>query len=272
MFSLIANLTELTAELKAAERFAIERGPSVETIKQLSPLILGYTTVTLHLTFGTMFRARQIGNEPPPNNLSGLWHPPAQMITRIGRANLPGEPMLYCSDGELTAINEVRGTVGDRITILRLGMSDPNKSPVVFALGEISHRFRTKRSLLGFILDQQETMRRESDPNFQRSLLIDGFLARAFRAKGEASYPFTTAVAQIYLSASPADGIIYPTVLSDHGFNIAMKPSNAKRLLTVQNAYVIRLEAKTGISFKAKCEMTSKVIRPDGSIVWSSGI
>lgn len=64
-----------------------------------------------------MFRARKIGNEPPPHNLSGLWPPAAQMITRIGRANLPGEPMLYCSDGKLTAINEVRGTVGGR-TIL----------------------------------------------------------------------------------------------------------------------------------------------------------
>lgn len=59
---------------------------------------------------------------------------------------------------------------------------------MAFALGEISHRYRTKRSLLGFIPDQQETSRRDSDPNFQRSLPIDGF-----RAKGEVSYPFTTA-------------------------------------------------------------------------------
>jgi hypothetical protein len=176
--------------------------------------------------------------------------------------------MLYCSDGELMAIREVGGEVGDRIAILEMGLTNSNRMPCVFVAGELVHRYRTKRTLVGGKLDALIEQVRVLKLDLKRSLMIDGFYARAFRSRGRRFYPITVAITQDFLSSGHVHRVAYPTVAGPIGLNLALTSEAARQFLAIVSVRIIKLEARVRDTFKARVEALSKSVRADGKIIW----
>jgi hypothetical protein len=262
------NRKQLAKELAALKGIALSKGYCNELFEILNTSTVGYATTTIELSLEAAYRARRLKADSEPNNVSQLWHPQPLQVTRFGRANLPYQPLLYCTDGVLTAINEVSGKVGDRIALLEMVLASKDRRPEVFSLGELRHRYRTKTSMLGIERDTVLRRMRDLGIDTKLALLIDGFFADVFRHPGEALYPLTVAITQYLISAEFVDGIIYATVAGGRGANLALKPASARHLLSLRRAKVVRLIASHGAAFVARDEMVSERIAPDGHITW----
>ena len=265
--STVDELRQLADHLEGLKQSARTKGYCAELVEHLQLLRIGHATTTIELTFSAAFRARKLSDRYIPTNLSELWHPPSHLVNALGRANLPHAPVLYCSDGELMAIREVGGSVGDRIAIIELGRA-LNAEPHIFVVGELVHRYRTRSSLIGGALDDVLAKLTTMGVDLQRALMIDGFYADAFRTIGNDLYPLTVAIAQDFLSPSEIDGIAYPSVAAPVGLNLALKPSAAMRVLTVRRVKIVQLEVSLRDTFKARVEQASRWLAPSGEISW----
>ncbi|MDT3684141.1 MAG: RES domain-containing protein [Pseudorhodoplanes sp.] len=226
----------------------------------------GYVTVPIHLSLKAAYRARLLKPGVMPSNLSELWHPLPGQVLKFGRVNLPHSPVLYCSDRELVAINEVGGKVGDHVAILEVGLAA--ERPFVFSIGEVLHRYRTKRSMIGNSPDESIEQIKRLGANLERILMIERFFSGAFSSNDERAYLLSAAISQSFLISERIDGLAYPTAARSEGFNLALKPDSALRLLAPRSVKVIRLESMIRDSFKARYENLSERILPDGTILW----
>ena len=71
---------------------------------------------------------------------SDLWHPPAH-ITKPGRLNKAGAPVLYLSTNEETALAEVRAENGDYVHLIAYKLY-PGKTLTINCIGEVEHLTR----------------------------------------------------------------------------------------------------------------------------------
>jgi hypothetical protein len=266
----IEQLSEqkLAADLQALKAIALTKGYCNELIEGLQRSTVGYATTTIELSLECAFRARKLDGNFEPHNASQFWHPEPFQVTRFGRANLPYQPMLYCSDGLITAINEVNGTAGDRIAVIEMELTDDHHGPKVFSLGELRHRYRTRTKIHGAQRDTVLHRMRDMGIDTKLALQIDGFLADVFRHPGDDLYPLTTAITQFLISPEIIDGVVYPAVSGGRGANLALKPPSAQRLLSLRRAKIVRLIAPHGGTFMARDELISERIEPDGRITW----
>lgn len=264
------SFSHLKNELEEIRKLALRRCYSDELLDRLQKATIGYATTTISLEFARCFRARIISDDFKFNHVNELWVPPARLLRKFGRANAPYQPMLYVTNGENVAYREVGAKVGDRVAILRMGARKTGGHPNLFSIGEVAHRVDSGTSLMGGspdgVIPKLRAMGREQ---FKRSLIIDRFFAKIFRQEGSEYYPLTAAIAQDYLSTELVDGLAYPSVAGE-GFNIAMKPDSALRLIAISQVIVTRVIEDRGDDLLVRCEGISESLDHLGNIVWST--
>lgn len=262
------ELQRLAARCEEVRQIALSQGYSSTLITELAAMSCGHATTTIKLEFNSAFRARKLAGDYRPQNLNEMWHPPAHLLKSFGRANLPYNPVLYCSNDEITALRETGAGLGDRVCFMEMGRLN-NQQLHIFVLGELVHRFRTRKSLIGGALDDVIEKLAHMNLHLERALLIDGFYADAFRTLGDALYPLTVAITQSFMRPDEIDGIAYPSVFTpETGLNLALKPQCAMRLLSVRRVKIVRIESRFGERFKGRLENLSRFLNPDGSILW----
>lgn len=262
-----ARLRAAKQVLATIKQLARAEGYSSRLVKLLGEITVGYGTTTVSLNLKAAFRARKIEDAFSLTNLEQVWHPRPEKVTAFGRANLPHNPVLYCSDGINTAIKEVGGEAGDRIAIVEMGLAEKDACPQIFSLGELRSRKTTKKGVMGPELDMMLAAMRAMNVDMPYAMLIDGFFADVFKA-GKELYPLTTAIAQVYMRPDEIDGISYPTVATPLGQNLALKPASAARLLAVRSVKVTRIIKPHRDTFFARDEMNSRFLHSDGRIEW----
>jgi hypothetical protein len=260
--------SDLKSQFALARAIALQDKYCPKLLAVLGAIQLGYATLTINLSLEAAFRARRLPDGFSVDSLDQVWHPKPELVKDFGRANLPGQPLLYCSDGANTAIKEVGGRAGDRIAIVEMGLADPNVRPQIFSLGELRAREKTKKGVMGPELDTMLKKMRAMKIDMQRSMMVDGFYADVFRTPGPGLYPLTAAIAQGYLSPQQIDGIAYPTVATFKGHNLALKPESAARLLVVRRVKITRIAKPHQDTFFARDEKVSRWLHGDGRIEW----
>lgn len=264
------HLKSLSEQFRRLRRIATSEGYSDELSRMVGELQVGYGTVTTMFEPNLVYRARPLSDNFLPQHIREFMNPPAEKIPNFGRANLPLQSLLYCSDSEFVALKEVGAEPGDRIGIAQLSLMPGQPLPQVFTVGEITHRHRTRRSLLrnSVQIDVFAQLSRLGI-DLRHALLIDGFYADAFKSVGKSLYPLTVAISQRFLSPDSIVGLIYPSVASADGFNVVMKPAAAMRHFEIASVKIVQIEKRLGKKLKLLVENIPKSIAPDGSIIWS---
>jgi|GEM_PF-2741135 len=184
-------------------------------------------------------------------SISDLWYPPA-IYTNIGRANLAGKPVFYCSDAPGTTIYEVRPNVGDWITTLEVTVE---KDDLVLLP-------------LGLINPEGKAFELMSDLDFA----IHEFLELKFREaipKGKEYLYFQTAYF-VESFINNKDGVMYPSVGSHlKGWNIAFKPEFIDKYGVFRKATVHEVvEIKNQYEIFIKCHYAAEKLNQFGDFQW----
>lgn len=216
-------------KLVAIERDALGGADIDDLSSAIAPITAGYLTSTTNL-YGPFYRGRKFQNLSDVSSVSDLWYPPAS-VTPQGRVNEQGKPVFYCSATHDISVRELDLMIGDRIVVLKCSLVDPDRKPHIFAIGNLKSVIRTGRNTSNRKAEGVFDFRKLPDVIKERALLLDGFFARIFSAADRRYFNLVNAVARFYMRSSEIDGISYPSVKSNGGYNLALKADAADKLL-----------------------------------------
>ena len=210
----------------------------------IAPLFKEYEILSLKLGRGSVFwRARLIENEIY-RKLSDLDYPPSE-FARQGRLNDRGVPCFYIATRKETALTEVGATEGQLVQLA--GFRIKNESPIRLAvIGEFANV--QKNGYMHFAGQDPEmaitkilnTMPRQEA---LKKLYIDKFFASVLAAPDASAngYMFSRALAQAIYSRVGVEGIVFPSVKDNGGFNIAVQAAPSDRSFHNVSCLVVRM-------------------------------
>jgi len=265
------SLWDVRRLLTAVEVRAINEADIEALSLLIDRLARGYTTTSSHLETDYVYRSRTNPGRTPFNAVGELSHPNAD-CAKLGRANLSGKPVFYCSSTDNCAIFEQQSSIGDVITVSQWRAKQKNTGPYCFVIGDLTHKDKFNRPLVGKgTMFAVESFRKLTGKQlYKKSLLIDEHFSSWFKSEGEEFYNLTNAIAKFYMSSDKIDGLVYESVAAERGFNLALKPSSLDVFFEPSAAYMCRMvaiDAKSGLPI-VKIEAASTSFGRDGSINW----
>ncbi len=213
-----------------------------------------HTLLSVDLERGEIFwRGQKCPSAKGFDSVSRLNYPPPE-LTRVGRLNDLGQPLLYCATNPVTVFNELRARDGEFIHLIAL-KHFPEVTIRMAKIGDAYELFRAGNTRLisgGAATHLLGMMRRQSgDPRFMPNLYIDAFLSSvlAERDADKKDYLQTRAIATEALRKRPEiDGLFYPTVREPTGTNAAFKPLVRNKLQIVASA-VFEIQRRRRLGF-----------------------
>lgn len=217
-----------------------------------------------------IWRVRKCNDGEGYGNLREIFYPPPEQ-TRAGRLNNAGQPVLYTSLHNFTALAEVAAEEGDYLHIIGFQIKPPEKLKCAI-IGEIFNTHRSGRAKLCETLgDGINKILINSDIRACRSwVFLDAFFSMLLADKTAASsdYIHSRIVADLINEKMPhIDAIYYMSVALENGVNLAIKPDAVNRLLHVSGTSVIKINRKYDFGiYDFSIERNLAIRMPDGSI------
>jgi hypothetical protein len=183
-----------------------------------------------------VWRARVNAAGQTFEDAADLWFPPEEAVRQRGRFNEVGQSVFYCSDKISSAVEEMRPSFGDIITILVAGAKTPGADIAVAHVG--IHRAIAESEVTndmggGLRAVEEWVQHLETLHIRARWLAIDDFLTDISTSvyadvERDNRYKLTNALARILMEQEGIEGIIYPSVAADMtAFNICLPPKQA---------------------------------------------
>ncbi len=256
----------------------VKDGATIDDMSlETSRLCKNFLFITLkpQATEFKLYRARKCLSKDYFKLISELNYPQSQIVTKLGRANQVGKPVLYVSQDARTALYECSPQIGDFIAILEY-KTKPGRSlnlqhvgfygnqtidpSIQKTIGSISARLRS----LGY------DDRGVSNTNLVHRLLGEEF-TRLITPGNENEYAISAAIANFLLRYPECDGLMYPSIRLPCDFNIALKTKAADHLIRPSATYGLEIVGVSlpDIEFRYWCGATS--ISADGEINWLHG-
>jgi hypothetical protein len=249
----------------------------------------GYVTRPLFLAKPTLFRVRPNRGVPCFKNVrNDLWWPRPEFVVR-GRCNEAKSPVFYCANSDMTAIIEVRPSVGDLLTVLEVSLADANKLPLVMTVGVHEFTAKSNPNYGGTPpeLDKEQELFLKREGISETNPMLNAYLTEEFMKETENDntdrYKITAAIARImfgqdefyYEDGTPAPkqdvhGLAYPSIRADKlGANVAFTTTAADKLYKPVFVTLCRVEAKADDThYTVGILKQSKSIAEDGTIEW----
>lgn len=264
------SISFLREKIERIENAAIAGASAEELSKLISPLTRGYLTSTTYLN-GPFFRGRKATSVASIKTLKDLWSPPPS-LTPQNRVNEFRAPVFYCSATDHIATRELNLMPGDRIVVLKCLLKNTEKRPHVLSIGNFKNVIRTGKSVSGNKAEGAFDFRKLPSEIKNNALLIDSFFARVFTEKEKTYFNLTNAISKFYLSSSEVDGLVYPSVKSNGGLNLALKVEAADKLLEPDIIYSSFLEKELngGRLFMRRDFLAT--VRADKSLSWYQAV
>lgn len=221
-----------------------------------------------------IWRVRKCKDEEGYANLREISYPPPEE-TRAGRLNNKGQPALYTSLHNFTAITEVGAEEGDYLHIIGFQIRRGAKLRCAI-IGEIFNTHRSGQAKLSEALGNRlNRILNNSDFRAARSwVFLDAFFSMLLADKTAANsdYIHSRIVADLINEKLPdIDAIYYPSVLQENGVNLAIKPDAVNRLLQVSGTSVIKINRKYDYGIYDFSMVRNLTIRvSDGAIYWKT--
>lgn len=283
------SLQTIHAQIERLEAIDL-RAVSINELKPLiKELVKGFPIIKATFPLKTTYRARKAdqsdlvqASQNLFSNVSQLWYPPKEYITKLGRLNKIGEQIFYCCNNLDTALIEVRPEVGDVVTILECQLREDHV-PIAMLWGMFEYAYRNHPGGDLANLRSKFLTKKEDEDKY---LVIHSFLEKKFtqlvEPGHEHNYKITVAIAEWLMGDEfidigeqrpPADGISYESIAWYQGSNLALKPDAADRLYEAISAQVFYVTQKTSpMELQAQLLTQSNSIESDGTIKWDYGL
>lgn len=254
------------------EREVLQDGSIAKHTHKLLAITKGMILVRRGGALPSVFRSRPNKEHSAFNQVEQLWHPKPEQ-TPQGRLNERGRPLFYCSDNSSVSIFEQRPQNGDLITMLEC--SSTRVVGKYLLIGELSRRVIDSEVRLSQApcIDADKLCQRFGVEKVEYSAGLDRIFSRWLSQPDRGYYVLTNWLSGFLFAMGDLDGIIYPTVVWDEGFNIALKPASAAKLLRPDRAFAVAIDnftAKEKGQSLGYFAMVSESIEPDGRIAWKA--
>lgn len=194
-----------------------------------------------------LFRARIVAERP--KSIVELGIPPPDKVADFGRANLPGQPVLYLNTLRNAVFFEVSPAAGAHLAVSHWeSVADLLMFPVGYS-ETVFDELRSNRTLPSLGNTQHPRF------NHPTNARLQAFFAQEFTKqvrRGEPwQFKFAAAVACNALETENIDGVMYPTVaMRANSDNFAIKRSSLCKVRLVKAEYV-RVDSVGDFSFTA---------------------
>jgi hypothetical protein len=238
----------------------------------------GYITRSMILGSNGVWRARVNVAGQTFEDASDLWFPPNEVVRQRGRFNEEGQSVFYCSDKLSSAVEEMRPSSGDIITILVAGAKAPGANMAVAHVGihraiaepEVTNDMGGGLRGIEEWIEHLETMHIRA-----RWLAIDDFLTDISTsvyadAERDSRYKLTNGLARMLMEPEEIEGIIYPSVAADlTAFNICLPPKKADQYFYPFETWEVEVVVppRNGEGSIAKF-LRHGVVSDSGRIIW----
>jgi len=221
-----------------------------------------------------IWRARSCASSGGFKNIKELYYPPRE-LTKAGRLNEHGAPMLYLSMNLPTTLEEIDASERDYVHIIGFKIVGESKL-LCGILGEITHVHRSGRALtsedlgnhLNRILDEIDY---EAGKSF---VFTDAFLSSILRDRNASkrNYVHSRTLAKLIFEKHPGfDAILYPSVALEGAMNLAIRPDSVDRLLEISGTSIIRIRKKYDYGiFDFELLRNAKSYEKNGDIIWDT--
>lgn len=239
----------------------------------------GYITRSIIMGSNGVWRARVNAEGQTFEDAADLWFPPKEVVRQRGRFNEVGQSVFYCSDKLSSAVEEMRPSSGEIITILVAGAKAPGANIAVAHVGihraiaepEVTNDMGGGLRAVEEWVQHLETMHIRA-----RWLAIDDFLTDISTSvyadvERDSRYKLTNALARMLMEPEGIDGIIYPSVAAEMtAFNICLPPKQADQYFYPFEAWEIEVVASplNGEGSIAKF-LRHGIVSDSGKIIWS---
>jgi hypothetical protein len=276
---------DLKSKPNCARQIDVGALSAEEVTERMQSVMYGYWTGPIHAETIGLYRARKGDIDPwldPWLSIKELWYPPAAKIDRRGRFNEIGKSVFYACDSFAGAVNEVRPTPHDIITILVVRARDGRVTL------ENAHIGLERLKLTPFGKRGSQVLKRQAW--FQailkergitkKWLLLDNFLSEMatslFSPESEQDkYKITNAISSSLFNMPNVQGIIYPSISTkSNNINFCLMPHVADQCFVPRQLWMVRIEEKTfrpasgDYEYQARLIRRSESISSEGRISW----
>lgn len=205
-------------------------------------------------------------------NIRRVGYPPPE-ISRNGRLNEAGRPLLYASTNQFTVLEEIGAKAGDYVHITAFAIK-PNENLRSGIVGEITqvHRWGSAFSSehlskeLNRILNGLEF---EAGKSF---VFTDAMFTSILRDRNasENDYLRSRILARLlFAKLGGLDAMIYPSVAHEGAMNIAITPHAADTKLKIGRTFVVHVQKRYDYGlYDFEVVRKGKGQHGDGTIVW----
>lgn len=241
------------------------RAATTDEVKELlKPLFQGYVVKAPKLSAGLkLFRSR-IGEKQ--KNIKDFLYPPAELV-RLGRANQPMAPVLYCSSSSEGALFESKPSAGATVGIAQwVTKTEALVNHVGFTPRSFT-ALNSRRTSAGW--ETESTEAEDDQANHDVAEFLADVFTQRVPADGEYLYKITAAVSEMLFADDIFNGLIYPTVaMRANADNIALKARYVDEHLQFIKAEFLRVDAVREFGFDITIIDTAKDLASDGAIQW----
>jgi len=191
------------------------------------------------------------GKETLYSNINQLTYPPSEYVS-VGRANLPGKSVFYCSNAPGTSVLEVRPKLGEWVTSYEIEIQKENLNGLVVGIDATKNsNFESLNSHdkgINKFLNQiftQEIKENEKEKYFKTALFVEAY--KNFK-----------------------DCIIYPSVASNaKGYNYLFQKEFIDKYASFKTARVHEIiDFKSKNDFRVECKFIAERINIEGDLEW----
>lgn len=211
-----------------------------------------------------IYRARIFENQP--KQVPELSYPPEDIVG-LNRANRANNPIFYGSSGAGAAVFELNPDIGEKVAILKWQtMEEIFLNTVGYSSGVLGRldSSREPEDIPGDGLDDTE-----SRGNSMMRKYFAELFTQHVPENEKHHHKLTAAIAELWLSGEPIDGIVYPTVrMWANQDNFAIETEVVDRALQPTSAEFIEIQGKENKEIEMEVLDTSRTVQ-NGEIQWN---
>lgn len=211
------NTMELLEKIDKFKKIDLKNTP-IEIISQKSLETLNCMLVSNYIFEENtrLYRIRKLKQDLSniPQYFQDVWHPKSGMVTKAGRVNLKGQPILYCSTEQVTPIYEC-------------GIEPKD----VYAL--IQYSVLPKKRLIGYTVGNNIEPDNLNQIGKINNKIINDFIVSEFTKPvgigTEYLYKVSNVICKNFMDMPFCDAYVYPSIENyKKGWNVAIKPESAR--------------------------------------------
>jgi hypothetical protein len=213
---------------------------------------------------------RAVPYDVRPNYKKDLWYPPIEK-TKLGRANLPNNPMFYCSGDPRAIFFELGLKPGDMVVTSKWIFKDEILvSPLGYS-AEAFERLNASRSCPIVVPENERHEREFNHTNIRITKFLHDLFTQKITIGSEYLYKLTAVISEMFFSLQSDCGLVYPTIaMHANAENFVLTPSLVRNRLALESAKWSRVDKVKDFSYTFTPLAYSDSFDSDGRIEWRS--